>query len=209
MTERPILFSGPMVRAILEGRKTMTRRVFKPENIVIDEYPGGGLRYRTYARKDGDLYETGVGSFSPGNWLHYCPYGVPGDRLWVKETWADEHPFDGQILYRERDEYRAPERWTPSIFLPRKYSRILLEVISVRVERVQDISEEDAIAEGMIKWTPADRECWAHYEYEPGLAGRATAKGAFWYLWDSINAKRGFGWDANPFVWVVEFRRIS
>jgi hypothetical protein len=134
-----------------------------------------------------------------------CPYNGPGDRLWVRETWADEHPFDGQILYRERDEYRAPERWRPSIFMPRKYSRILLEVVSVRVERLQEISEEDAREEGII-----DGGCLSCGGSEPcGCSNpKPDARDAFINLWDSINAKRGVGWDVNPLVWVVEFKRI-
>lgn len=185
MKERPILFSGEMVRAILEGRKTMTRRVIKPQ-------PAGEWA-------------------APGKTA--CPYGQPGDRLWVRETWRKtnwtDEPNRGEwrVFWRatEKEDSRNNGLWRPSIHMPRWASRILLEVVSVRVERVQDISEEDARAEG-VEWQN-ERPCWVNYldreDWSP------TARDSFRTLWDSINAKRGYGWDANPWVWVVEFKKIE
>src|SRR5690606_26155697 len=124
-----------------------------------------------------------------------CPYGQPGDRLWVRETFAI-HSSDEKIkencVYRadNQNEFIGGAKWTPSIFMPRWASRITLEIVSVRIERVQSITEKDAIAEGVV-------------EYEPGLfqvpgtdALALSARGCFSWLWDSINAKRGYGWDA-------------
>jgi hypothetical protein len=164
MNERPILFSGEMVRAILEGRKTQTRRVIKPQ-----------LRIN-----------------------YKCPYGQPGDRLWVRETWQCFKPNTEEIInpntvniralaYRATNEWRG--KWRPSIHMPRWASRITLEITAVRVERLQDIGEVDAMREG-------DPTCEnTHIDW-------------FRALWDSINAKRGYSWESNPWVWVVEFQRI-
>jgi len=177
MKERPILFSGQMVRAILEGRKTMTRRVIKPQPVGAWAAPGKTA----------------------------CPYGQPGDRLWVRETFAtlcpgsyeEEKPRAGahqDIRYKASDRMADCSadirgyRWRPSIFMPRWASRINLEITAVRVERVKDISINDAHAEGMT--------------------GTHTL-GDFRELWDSINSKRGHGWDANSWVWVVEFKRVE
>lgn len=183
MRERPILFSGPLVRAILEGRKTQTRRVVKP--VVSDILDAGGL---------------------PGHRLY--PYGLAGDRLWVREAWStsdefDEDPpsrvpSDAPILYmadgsaRSEDGLAAPwGRTRPSIFMRRPMSRIDLEVTGVRIERLQEITEEDAIAEGITS-DPADL---------------VPARLVFADLWRQINDKRpGCSWDANPWVWVVSFR---
>lgn len=181
MKERPILFSGPMVLAILEGRKTQTRRVVK-----LDGFCGDPV----YETRDGDLVDP----------LSLCPYGQSGDRLWVRET----HGFvggDRRFLQYAADfggvhEEAGVPRWLPSIHMPRRASRLTLEIKSVRVERLQDISEADAKAEGV---------CCA-----PGHphGSKDQHKGAFQKLWDSLNADRGFGWTKNPYVWVMEFRPI-
>ena len=178
MKERPILFSGSMVRAILDGRKTMTRRVVKKQHIPF--------------------VANILGGFLDGNWKHNpFPYGRPGDRLWVRETFSY-----GANGYYFRSDVKQPETvkyaWKPSIHMPRVASRITLEVTSVRVERVQDITGKDALAEGIEK-PPY------HYEESPEESYRR----AFKMLWDSINSKRGFGWDKNPWVWVVEFKKIN
>ncbi len=150
---KPILFSTPMVQAILDGRKTMTRRIRKP--------------------------------------LTLTPY-KPGDILWVRETWYQH--YDGSYAYRAS----APENtgWKPSIFMPHEAARIFLRVTDVRAERVQDITEEDAKAEGCMP-TILDGVVFI------------SAKGEFHAIWDNLNAKRGFGWDANPWVWVISFEQIS
>lgn len=142
MKERPILFSGEMVRAILEGRKTQTRRVIKPQP--------DSARNSVFVKSG---FETKHG------YEIKCPYGQPGDRLWVRETWGlwDTDPKDGperaKIFYRATDENRRDlryQRWRPSIHMPRWASRINLEITNIRIERVQDITEEDAKAEGLF-----------------------------------------------------------
>lgn len=201
MRERPILFSAPMVRAILEGRKTQTRRVFQPERMT---WTADG-RYQTHAMRFGRMIETGSGPFHPNDWLHYCPYGQPGDRLWVRETWGldDTRGWTEDVpVYRadESSEHRT-RRWRPSIHMPRWASRIDLEVTGVRVERLQDIGDDD---------------CWA--EAPPGLSypirspsDFAVTEGGrqrcYQRLWESINGPGS--WEANPWVWCVEFRRLS
>ena len=215
MKVRPILFNGEMVRAILDRRKTQTRRVVKPQPDDVWHESGwknGGVGMRFGMEVEGVL----------------CPYGVPGDRLWVRETWAavmfyeahvegfglgyaddwegsshiPQGPSEYTILYRADNEWDESVedrgfRWRPSIHMPHWASRITLEVTDVRVERVQDISEADAEAEG------------APPILVPPDGGGAPFTEGFMDLWDSINAKRGFGWDANPWVWVVAFRSVD
>lgn len=202
---RPILFSAPMVRAILEGKKTQTRRIVKPqpdnpETFGVSPVWGYGMHLDGVFRLHAAFNEKGrrADRFLP------CPYGTPGDWLWVKETFASERQEQvgtGAVRWLHPDgdrcgaRYRADvnpssdgRRWKPAIHMPRCLSRITLDVTAVRVERLQDISEEDAIAEGM----------------EPGDS--LTAKGWFRGLWDQINDKRA-PWSSNPFVWVVSFER--
>lgn len=196
-TEHPIIFSGSSVRAIIEGRKTMTRQVCK-------------IQPRPWAKL--------LGHFLPGESIEQifdglritwqdgtnikCPYGQSGDRLWVRETWRE---VDGHICYAATPEtnYLGWDgwRWRPSIHMPRRYSRLTLEITGVKVERVQDINEENAIAEGIEQ----DKH---HGYWLPGY--NTTPVFAFRELWDSINAKRpGCAWSDNPWVWVIEFRRIN
>ena len=191
MKESPILFSAPMVRALLAGTKTQTRRIFKPDRMTWD----ANGRYTTYAMRGGELSTTGSGPFKPSSWLHYCPYGQPGDRLWVRESFARVPTACGSedivfaADYQDGSDRAAGVRYTPSIHMPRAVSRITLEITGVRVERLQDISEADAIAEGVY----TDPACPAYDAYAQ--------------LWDEIN---GLGsWEANPWVWVVGFHRIN
>jgi hypothetical protein len=207
MKERPILFSGEMVRAILDGRKTQTRRVMK--------YPGRPDRPADIQhREPGDKwYKDSVWSMrtKTGSWGDYtqeqfmskCPYGQPGDRLWVRETWWFGDVIDGvtgnqveNVVLYKADGVRNPvvDKWHPSIHMFREYSRINLEITNIRVERLQNITAEDCIAEGI--------------KIE-AYKGSHHAQIAFWTLWDKINSKRGYGSDKDPWVWVVEFRRIS
>lgn len=198
MKERPILFSAPMVRAILEGRKTQTRRVVKlqPRNRADIGHHGAGIPF--------------IRNPDPLRPNLFCPYGRPGDRLWVREAFTPmptdvppETPCEtkwdiGYAAGGMRLDAVAPagynptlynyERWTSPIYMPRWASRITLEVTGVRVERLKDISEKDAEAEGC----PLDR-----------LLARD------WYsqLWESINGPGS--WSANPWVWVIEFARID
>lgn len=191
MKERAILFSGAMVRAILEGRKTQTRRVIKNTGLYAIEDHHGTIT----AKRERAALAT------------QCRFGIPGDRLWVRETWQ------GPLIDEELDDefrqspdyfkkpafcaYRATDKldainadgealgWRPSIHMPRWACRILLEITSVRVERLKDIGHEDAMAEGMA-WDDAV------YDYSR--------------LWDSLNGNGS--WDANPWVWVIEFKRV-
>lgn len=178
MSEHPILFSGEMVRAILEGRKTQTRRVITVP--VSDAH--AGRPHSPMVKHNGDWYK-------PHEW---SPYGVPGDRLWVRETWAKPY-VNCDAVFRADYKGAGILKWKPSIHMPRWASRITLDVVNVRVERVQDISEEDARAEGID-------DGWLVREQFP------EARIAYRYLWDSINAKRGYGWATNPWVWVIEFK---
>ena len=213
MKERPIIFNAPMVKAILEGRKTQTRRIAK--NLPVHLY---GVK---------------------------CPYGQPGDRLWVRENWkvgawdenngriaidycdgpdkrwrTDPSDTDGEkfeklwiqisdelikkgIQYGEDGRYKwnigeSPLNWKPSIFMPRWASRINLEIVDVRVERLQDITEEDAIAEGVS---------FGHITDQATGEIDCEATDAYEVLWESIYGHDS--WDKNPWVWVVEFKRVE
>lgn len=209
--ERPIIFSGPMIRAILEDRKTHTRRVV---NWPIKTKSDGG-KIRLFPRND----ERNIDEI---NWLLQqrssyplrkiiTPYGQPGDRLWVRETFGIEPEryvqpslntpyggrFEEEVFYRADDPNLPGMKWKPSIHMPKKYARLWLEIIDIRVERVQDISEEDAGCEGVETATPQE-------------ATGARYKPAFRDLWDSINGKKpSCLWDENPWVWVVEFKRVD
>ena len=182
-TERPMLFSAPMVRALLAGTKTQTRRVVK-------------------ARKDPDYgCHMAPGEIAGDEHsARLCPYGRPGDRLWVRETWATSAlcrpPINDPFIYAAdlgpTGVMKWAARWRPSIHMPRIASRITLEVTGVRVERLQDISRGDAMAEGC-----------------PFANMAAGPDPRDWYrdLWDQINGAGA--WTANPWVWVVEFKRVE
>ena len=189
MKERPILFSGPMVRAILDGRKTMTRRVVRLRAGEIAHEGGDGRLHAVANTTWGDCIERVI----------QCPYGVPGDMLWVRETWASD--VDGcpaGLGYRadhldpRGDGPANPMRWRPSIHMPRWASRLTLEITAVRVERLQDISEADARAEGC-----------------PAECPDGNAVDWFSGIWDGINAERGYPWSSNPWVWVIGFERVQ
>jgi hypothetical protein len=193
MKERPILFSGSMVRALLAGTKTQTRRVAKP------------VRHPDL----GNVYAPGalVLEHEPQHVIdRCCPYGRPGDRLWVREAFMHE-PADfcweagvsipcrpAETVYRADFPNSQPgEGWKPSIHMPRNLSRILLEITSVHVERLQDISEADALAEGV--------------PHSLNLPGGRFARENFEHLWWTINGDGS--WESNPWVWVVEFKRVQ
>lgn len=202
--ERPILFSAEMVRAILEGRKSQTRRVIKPQPPAYDinELHGGELSKRApYDIEDEEQRIYGWGFQDDCGGYYKFPYGKVGDRLWVRETFcrsrnntfyrADYPAFEKPNELSDSWDW-APgsgERWTPSIHMNRRYSRITLEITGVRVERLQDISEQDAIAEGVSR-----------------RALDPWYRTAFIRLWESINGPDS--WAANPWVWVIEFRRL-
>ena len=210
MKEHPIIFNGEMVRAILDGHKTVTRRVIRPqpETRTIYAY-GTETDWAEFSWKD---YEEGIVD-GPDDMIRFCPYGRPGDTLWVREAACYGFDCDGDVdgvcAYRadvdplsdwhkyefipgiEAADWNGHTGWRPSIHMPRWASRLMLEVTDIRVEQVQDISCEDAKAEG-------GAGCY-HENYECGVD-------EFRELWDRINAKRGFGWDTDPWVWVIEFR---
>lgn len=240
--ERPIIFSSEMVKAILDGRKSVTRRVVKPQPIVVPD-----VAFEDDFRFQMPDYHKNLwvaGSQISNVLSKECPYGQPGDRLWVRESfvlesncgdygdneppfkdgrpvkWDTENgPLDGNAMWLQAH-YAAtdpiPElvnedcpfekcsddgccqHWKPSIHMPRWASRLTLEVTGVRVERVQEISREGAIAEGC----PAEFcDLVKAHDYAP--------RNWFSTLWDSLNESRGFGWDKNPWVWVVEFKVLS
>lgn len=198
--ERPILFSGAMVRALLDGSKTQTRRALRSQVTAPAVMQMAGPGHAEI------INEYGV--HIPG-WA--CPYGQPGDRLWVREAWARTHVAQAMaewVVYREGDnrtDYGGP--WKPSIHMPRAASRILLEIVSVRVERLQDISEEDAKAEGISPHEVRQFAIFGLSAAERAAVYRDAAVGPFQGLWQHIN---GVGsWDANPWVWVVEFKRVT
>ncbi|ERU73799.1 hypothetical protein OFL75_11105 [Pseudomonas aeruginosa] len=229
MKERPILFTGPMVLALLEGRKTATRRIAKPV-----KHPDLG-----------NIYAPGalVLEREPQHVIdRACPYGQPGDRLWVRETWTDVNLCGAPALAYRADEdirdlmeepgflddrgafnYDDPRvkpypfacwyadldqaRWRPSIHMPRWASRILLEITAVRVERLQDISDDQAEAEGVERpenitnvdvWDGAERELF-------NAMNQPRAR--FRRLWSNINGSES--WDSNPWVWCIEFKRVT
>lgn len=208
--ERPILFSAPMVRAILEGRKTQTRRIVKMPSDLIDrvQFVRAEFADKSTPGQCGAFWAMeGDGPVGPPI---SCKYGQAGDRLWVRETWMEDHSATTDehgrlpILYRATCLNHPAERWRPSIHMPRWASRIDLEVTGVRVERLQDISEADAIAEGLDRVNDGAAQFGVH-----GLATswRNDPREAFCALWESINGDRS--WDTNPFVWVIEFKRIK
>jgi hypothetical protein len=207
--ERPIPFSGPMVRAILDGRKTQTRRVIKPQPEMRN-----GFVYGVDAACSESFFRA-----EPWNCIKRLPF-VVGMTLWVRETWYlgcpdDDGPFVGYLADDSRN-YTPIELGAlslhlnphsgnrPSIHMPRWASRITLELTGVRVERVQDITEEDAKAEGFVV---GPMVLCSHCT--PTAHVKIGATGEFRSCWDSINAKRGFGWAVNPWVWCLTFRRIK
>ncbi len=257
--EKPILFSGEMVRAILAGKKTQTRRVMKTPPERVEESSDWWESVPAGATLSGvgmsATYEF-PGS-RPARWFHFdsltngyiehmrpavgkrptkrraiksamwqrqrhdvkarwsesevcglCPYGLPGNRLWVRETWTPipeakpsgyftDPKWKDRVAFYAADNDRpmwAGDKWRPSIFMPRAASRITLEVVSIRVERVQSISEADAEAEGV--------------DYIPSAPAALTHRTSFARLWDKINGKRA-PWESNPWVWCITFKRIE
>lgn len=191
--ERPILFSGSMVQAILTGRKTQTRRIVKPQPTADEVAEGLKLTKERWL-----LY----GHEYRGHAIR-CPYGAPGDRLWVKETWMPYDASPTRSLYRSDDPAGHIDRgWHPSIYMPRWASRITLEIVAVRVERLQDISEDEARLEGAQPMEDlgnvyASTRSGSHFLV-------SSFRDGFKYLWDTINGTGA--WDLNPWVWVVEFK---
>lgn len=196
MAEHPILFSGPMIRAILEGRKTQTRRVIKPQPIaIVDGVPRMNHKSKTVPGYSIPVHED-----------IKCPYGTIGDRLWVRENWwkipmaslddmrngADTWP---RVSYPATDDEPQYIEWgwkkKPSIHMPRWASRITLEITDIRVQKLQEITEEDIKAEGFHNLTDIG---WRY---------------CFGSGWNHINEKRGYSWQSNPWVWAISFKRLK
>lgn len=230
MKERPILFNGAMVRAILDGRKTQTRRVVKsnsnnhPDIVMLGDSAAG---WWPYLSDDGESEVCGDGNEHPMD----CPYGQPGDRLWVRENFCalragDYLPVKPQQGMAQDIRYQATDRlrdtpadvrgygWRPSIHMPRWARRITLEVTAVRVERLQDISRHDALSEG-VDWKTCptrqteDSVCAQIMADRMGMSAHYVSEidyvGGFKALWVSTYGTAA--WAANPWVWVVEFKR--
>jgi len=243
LKERPIIMGAESVRAILEERKTQTRRVIDPRRYNIGGWDMPVSKsdieagYPVYQDNNGDFHSV----------VERCPYGKVGDRLWVRETvffetfhqQSDEelerdgfNPNIGVWVYRadNHDYPTITANWTSPMFMPREASRITLEITDIRVERVQDITEEDAIAEGVISddeyayragednLFPCPRcegyqvhDAFGH-DYgitEVNCTHCNTLKKRYRIIWDSLNAKRGYPWERNPWVWVVTFKVIG
>jgi len=195
MKERPILFKGEMVKAILGGRKTMTRRIVKPQ----PDYQGfdGPPRYQSAFGEWGYPAQRG----------QKCPYGRPADRLWVREAFCfliHNGTGERKTFYRADGILHNPPRgWKPSIHMPRTVSRITLDIIAIKIERLNDISEEDARTEGIT-----NGGCLECGNDEPCDCDNPSpdARDSFINLWESINGPGS--WLENPWVWVVEFKRV-
>jgi hypothetical protein len=193
MKQRPIIMSAESVQAILDGRKTQTRRVIKkPEKWTIE-------------KQDDELYlyEDIYGDHH--NVIEKCPYGQIGDRLWVKESYTFAN-FGKVTIYKsdKKDQFgedwkitaSQTNSWKSPLFMPRSASRITLEITNIRVERLRDITQEDVAKEGIISVINDKVVC-------------SNPNDTFIEQWDKLNAKRGYSWDSNPFVWVIEFRRVE
>lgn len=212
MKEHPILFSTPMVQAILEGRKTQTRRIVKPQPPLDNEDDDILVE-----RDDCMGYPALVASWEGETQIHNVkfPYGVEGDILWVRETWrqlidcttGEKAGFtycatDEEVAITESLEkrFKSKIKWKPSIHMPKEACRLFLKIKSVRVERLQDISEKDAIAEGVKM---VDGETMYQNYYLGEGTWETSAKNSFCSLWESINGPES--WEANPWVWVIEW----
>ena len=214
MREHPILFKTEMVQAILDDRKTQTRRVIALSNSIIGEggdwdkfcWDGSAIHKDTCRHGHTDIlkapmpFADGIKLHVPYNYEEDCtiyriyPKWDIGDRLWVKETWDSDctcgSPDCNGVIYKAGYEGKIiPDKWRPSLFMPRKYSRITLEITDIKAQRLQNITNDDIVREG---------------SYTLGQGNKYYSE-----LWDSINKKNGHGWDKNDWVWVITFKNIS
>lgn len=201
MKERPILFSAPMVRALLAGIKTQTRRVVK-FNDRLGRWDADG-----FYQVQPDTIAKALWNERSIRWNIACPYGQPGDRIWVRETWRSntdggfEYKADGgpmQSAFTQIFDDILKRKWKPSIHIPRIASRITLEITDVRVERLNDISAEDALAEGITLHSD---------HYNKPRDSRYGPVATYQDLWETINSPGS--WDKNPWVWVIEFKKVT
>ncbi|HBT4635916.1 TPA: hypothetical protein MB304_004764 [Klebsiella pneumoniae] len=238
MSERGMIFNAEMVRALLDGRKTQTRRIMAPQ-------PADDIERCIFPNPDAIGWKSSLKHKHGSTTAHFCPFGAVGDRIWVRETWGvvshsfsddglmidwvpdrpataiHEMPFgngyysgyaiyaaDGDFTWGDDDGYEDGRScWKPSIHMPRAASRILLEITNVRVERLNAISEEDAEAEGIDMEALYDSQDCYDCIADHNMTGRPTVTGAFKYLWESIYGADS--WQANPWVWVIEFKRVE
>lgn len=219
--ERPIIFSGEMVKAILDGKKTMTRRAVKtqPRDECTEIATSACFGHVEYRSTSEDRQTQSILAKIK------CPYGKIGDRLWVRET---HHVVGGTADYEieeikqglqdiknfasyKADGYGNPcdGGWASPMFMPRWASRILLEITDIRVERLNDISEADCEKEG-FRFYPLSRICFKPCSTKhPSGHGSNNYKSIFGEYWDTLNAKKGYPWSSNPWVWVVEFKVVE
>lgn len=218
----PILFSTEMVESLITNHKTQTRRVMKPQPSDNVQWIGFGFSCFTPQR-----HIEGRGNFLDGSGVKFfkCPYGQPGDILWVRESFCLTQPRDPETYYfgykdgfhsyepaSSKYYFSTPDVWIPSIHMPKEACRLFLKVKSIRVERLQDISEEDAIAEGIEVMRVHVHKVFRNYQDEAKTNGGykgfvETAIASFKSLWQSINGEQS--WKNNPWVWVIEFERIN
>lgn len=215
--EHPIIFSTESIKAILNNKKTMTRRIIKPQPVWHSEWGTMGYEWKDKAFVDSEFRNK---------MINFCSYGKIGDILWVREIWTDwnccgcrenknscacsnkdffeKFPHYGEIVFKS--DYKEMDgvdigRWKSPMFMPKKYSRIKLEIINIKVERLWDITEEDTIAEGIKD--PND------FKEMPSYLSSDHYRLKFEKLWNSINAKCGFRWELNPWIWCISFRHIK
>jgi hypothetical protein len=202
MTVRPILFSEPMVLALLRGHKTQTRRILKPQPEWFEQR--GCI-------SEGWAWEKAPGKWCLDGWkdaekfaealVQFVPYAV-GDLLYVRETWAKDDRLPNGVRYYATDAVHELRKKRPGIHMPRSASRLTLKVTDVIVQRIQDISELDAVAEGASQYSSSIK-LYRDRPYDPSLNG--FYREGFSELWEGLNAKRGYGWDANPWVVAAAF----
>lgn len=188
--ERPILYSTPMVQALLDDSKTMTRRIVK----------GAALQWLNEGFTPEYIADEGNSSI--------CPYGKIGDVLWVRETWRSiEQDFGApRYEYKATEKININEKWRPSIFMPKSACRIRLEITDIRVERLQDISEEDAKNEGAYRGILRDGPNTEKGQFHLEFNVHGYYKTGFEFIWKVINGKES--WNANPWVWVISFKKL-
>lgn len=184
--DRPIIMSGDSVRAILRGIKTATRRVIKPQ-------PPAGGNIDWFSRMSNGRIGMWRLNDANGDMLQaiHCPYGEVGHLLWVRETWAEQYWGDERIVsFRADNPDDGDTAWRSALFMPQRLSRIRLKVIGVRIQRLHSITDDDLVAEGSPVYGAGAWE-W------------------FISLWDALNKRRGFGWNTNPWTWVIDFEHTE
>lgn len=220
--ERPILMNPGSMQGLLDNRKRQTRRIMNPQPgfdgwSVYDPPRYGRITSpHSHKGKFGVFIYRDENTRMPEGDIIPCPYGQPGDRLWVRETWAVQHEFDhlpprlippdkARVYYRV-SQINCGLMWRPSIFMPRWASRALLELEVVRVQRLQEIGFDDCLAEGIYRG-PSGR--YADYPSGETIPGWQDPRESYRTMWDSINAVRGQGWGANPWVWALSFKVLE